>query len=193
MEYLYDINNYVGWEILGKRLHFKEFWGEIPDISMTRFKFWEPVYYRNWTDKSCKFLMHPGRFMGLSWNIGYPMTFKVLQCNENPHKWDVVVHRGVVFPCSQTATGYNSALAPKSDAYFPVVKVEGGVTNKTVPLEHQVTVDPPYIFIPEGGGNRRKPSSLSPKSVESDRSTAGSNEPVVDGPGTVDGFPALDN
>ena len=29
--------------------------------------------------------------------------------------------------------------------------------------------------------------------MESDRSTAGSNEAVVDGPGTADGFPALDN
>ena len=105
--------------------------------------------------------------MGFAWNIGDPMTFKVLQCNENLHKRDVVVHRVVVFPRSQIATGYNYALAPKSDNYLPFVQVEGGVTNKNVPLEHQGTVDLPYISIPEGGGKRRNPSSSSPKSVES--------------------------
>ena len=95
------------------------------------------------------------------------MTFKVLQCNENLHKRNVVVHRGVVFLRSQTATGYNSSLANKSDAYFKFVQVEGEVTNKTVPLEREGDVDPPYISIPEGGRKRRKPSSSSPKSVES--------------------------
>ena len=54
-------------------------------------------------------------------------------------------------------------------------------------------MDPPDISITEGGGKRRKPLSLPPKSVESYRSTTGSNEAVVDGTGTVDGFPALSN
>ena len=36
--------------------------------------------------------MHPGRLMGFSWNVGDPMTFKVLQCNEDPQKRSVVVH-----------------------------------------------------------------------------------------------------
>ena len=73
------------------------------------------------------------------------------------------------------------------------MKVEGGAPIKTVPLEHQGTVDPPDISIAEGEGKRRKPSSLSPKSVESDRTTAGSNEVVVDDPGNADGFPARAN
>ena len=51
----------------------------MPDISMIRFKLWEPVYYRNCTNKAGNFIMHPGRFMGFAWNIGDPMTFKVLQ------------------------------------------------------------------------------------------------------------------
>ena len=45
----------------------------------------------------------------------------------------------------------------------------------------------------EGGGKRCKPSSLSPKSVESDQPNAGSNEAVVYGPGTTDAFPTLAN
>ena len=110
--------------------------------------------------------MHPGMFMGFSWNIGDPMTLEVLQCNEDPHKQNVVFHRDGVVLRSPTAAGYNYALAPKSDAYFPVVQVEDGASSKTVPLEHQGTVDPSYISIAEGGENFRKPSSSSPKSVE---------------------------
>ena len=49
-------------------------------------------------------------------------------------------------------------------------------------------MDPPDITIPEGGGNRHKPLSLPPTSVESYRSTSGSNDAVVDGSGTADGF-----
>ena len=137
--------------------------------------------------------MHPGRFIGFAWIIGDPMTFRVLQCNDDMNKRHAVVHRGVAVPRSPTATGYNPVLAPKIDSYFPVVQVEGGATRKTVPLEHQGTVDPPDISIEEGGGNRSKLSSSSTKSVESDRPAVGSNEAVVDGPGTVNGFPTLLN
>ena len=80
---------------------------------------------------------------------------------------------------------------PKSDSYLPVFQVEVGATSKTVPLENQGTVDLPDISIVEGGGKRLKPSILSPRIVESDRSTAGFNEAVVDDPGTADGFPDL--
>ena len=134
MEYLYDINNYVSRMSLGNRLPFELFWGETPDISMIRFKFWETVYYRNWTNKAGKVLMHPRRCVGFAWNIGDPLNFKVLQCNEYPHNRNIVVHIGVVFPRSRTSIGCNSSLAPNSDAYLPIVQVEGGSTRKTAPL-----------------------------------------------------------
>ena len=77
--------------------------------------------------------MHPRSFVGFALDIGDPMTFTVLQCNEDPHKRNVVVHRGVVVPRSPTTIGYNSSLAPNRDAYFPIVQVEGGATRKIVP------------------------------------------------------------
>ena len=79
MEYLCSLNNYVYLVSLGNCLPFESFWGETPDISMIWFKFWEPVFYRNWTDKSGRVLMHPGMFVGFDWGIDNPMTFKVLQ------------------------------------------------------------------------------------------------------------------
>ena len=119
MEYLWYIKNYFSQASLGNRLLFESFWGETPDISMIRFKFWEPVYYQNWTDKSGKVIMHPGRFVGFAWNVSNPMTFKVLQFNEDQYKRNIVVHRGVFVPRSLTEIWYNSALAHKSDAYLP--------------------------------------------------------------------------
>ena len=97
--------------------------------------------------------MHPGMFIGFTWSIGDPMTFKVLQCNKYLHKRNIVVHRGVIVPRSLTATGYNSALAPNSDTYFPVIQVEGGDPRKNVQLEHQIPVYPPRYF--HSGGRRK--------------------------------------
>ena len=122
MEYLCDVNNYVSQFRLNNRLPYEAFWGERPDTPMIRFKFWDPVYFLNWTDKACKVLMHSRRFMGFAWNIGDPMTFKVLQCNTDLHKRNMVVHRGVVVPRNLAAMGYNYALVSKSDAYLPGVQ-----------------------------------------------------------------------
>ena len=54
-------------------------------------------------------------------------------------------------------------------------------------------MDPPNITTTEGRGKRHNPPSSLPKSVELDKSTAGSNEAVVDGPGTADCFTNLYN
>ena len=80
---------------------------------MILFKFWKPVYYRNWTKTASKVLMHPGRFVGFAWDVGNPMTFKVLQCHADPKKRAQILHRGAVVPCSLEVSGYNSDLAAK--------------------------------------------------------------------------------
>ena len=67
--------------------------------------------------------MHPGRFVWYAWGIGDPKTFKFLQCNEDPRKRNIVLHRVFIVLRSLTSTGYNSARVLNSDAYFPYVKV----------------------------------------------------------------------
>ena len=54
-------------------------------------------------------------------------------------------------PAFSDSNRVNSALAPKSGAYFPDVQVEGSASSKTVPLGYQGTVDPSDIAILEGG------------------------------------------
>ena len=78
MDYLCDVNNYVAWASLNNRLPYEAFWGEMLDALMIWFKFWEPVYFRKWTNKAGKVVMHPIRFMGFTYNVGDIMTFKVL-------------------------------------------------------------------------------------------------------------------
>ena len=69
------------------------------------------------------------------------------------------------------------------------MQVEGGATINAVPLEYRGTVDPPDIAITKGGEKQRKLSISLPKIVEADRSIVAPIEMVVDGPGTVNGFP----
>ena len=57
MGYLCNSNNYISQASLNNCLSYEEFWGEIPYISMIPFKFWVPVYFHNWTNKSGKVLM----------------------------------------------------------------------------------------------------------------------------------------
>ena len=71
---------------------------------MIQFKFWEPMYYRNWTKTASKVLMHPGRFMGFAWDVGNPIKFKVLQCHADPKNRAQIMHRGVVVPRSIDAS-----------------------------------------------------------------------------------------
>ena len=140
--------------------------------------------------------MHPKRFIGFAWNVGEPITFKVLQCNSDPHKRNIIFHRGVFVLGSITSTGYNSALAPNRDAYLPSVQVEGGPHSKTIPSEHQSNVNPPNSSTEEGGGKRHKPSSSPSDAINhagADRPSVDSNEAAVDGPGTTNGFPDLAN
>ena len=61
--------------------------------------------------------------MGFACSIGEPMTYKVIQCNTDPLKRNMVVYRGVIVLRTLSSTGYNSLLVPKSDAYLPEVQL----------------------------------------------------------------------
>ena len=107
------------------------------------------------------------------------MTFKVLQCHSDPKKQAQILHRGAIVPGSLEVSGYNSALQPKSDAYFSAVRSEGGGSSETSRSAHQGTVGPPDNIITEGGGKRRKISSPPSDQLRTGRSTADSAEAVV--------------
>ena len=135
--------------------------GETTYILMTCFKLWETVYYHNWTNKSHKALLQPGRFVGFAWNIGNPMTFKVLHENNNLNRRNLGLHRGDFIPWNSAAMRYNSTLAPKSDAYFSEVHLKGDPPSKPDTLEQHGKADTPNISISEGKVERHKNSNSS--------------------------------
>jgi hypothetical protein len=51
--------------------------GHTPDISMFRFRFWEPVWYFEPTAKYPKPNFLPGRFVGIAWEHGDAFTYKI--------------------------------------------------------------------------------------------------------------------
>ena len=63
---------------------------------MICFKFWEPVYFINWIDKSGKVLINLGSFFRFSWNVDDPMNFKVIHYNTDLRNRNMVVHRCVI-------------------------------------------------------------------------------------------------
>ena len=97
-----------------------------------------------------------------------------------------MLHRGAVVPRALDALGYDSALQPKSDHYFPVLRLEGGIASKTLPSAQHGTVDPLDSAILEGGGNRRRLLSLSSDELSIGRSTVYSADAVVDEPNSPD-------
>ena len=54
----------------------------------------------------------------------------MIQYNIDKHKQNQVLNRYAVDPRKLELMGYNSALAPKSNAYLPVVQLEGEEPRK---------------------------------------------------------------
>ena len=61
--------------------------------------------------------------MGFACSIGEPMTYKVIQCNTDPLKRNMVVHRGGIILHTLSSTEYNSLLVPKIGAYLTEVQL----------------------------------------------------------------------
>ena len=72
------------------------FTGETPDVSVLRFAFYEPLWYREFNAKADEVKLFPGRFLGISWNVGNALCFKVLV--QRKGKMDEILSRLVCVP-----------------------------------------------------------------------------------------------
>ena len=83
-----------------KRLHWRTpmevLHGETPDISMFRFKFWEPVWYYENPAKWPHSKKLPGRWIGIAWNHGDDFTYKIWTTPGNDWKRGREIFRNVV-------------------------------------------------------------------------------------------------
>ena len=56
--------------------------GETSDISIFRFHFWQPIEYYNPIPKQSHDVWTPGRFLGIAWESGDPMTYYIETSNQ---------------------------------------------------------------------------------------------------------------
>jgi hypothetical protein len=78
-EYITELINHYATRWLDWRTPYESLHGEIPDISVFCYFFYEPIYYM---DPSVKFPQHnmlPGRFLGIARTTGDSFTFIVVQ------------------------------------------------------------------------------------------------------------------
>jgi len=78
-EYITELINHYATRWLDWRTPYESLHGEIPDISVFCYFFYEPIYYM---DPSLKFPQHnmlPGRFLGIARTTGDNFTFIVVQ------------------------------------------------------------------------------------------------------------------
>ena len=73
-----DVQNHMSRKSLKNRTPLEVFTGETPDLSVLRFAFYEPLWYREFNAKADEVKLFPGRFLGISWNVGDTLCFKVL-------------------------------------------------------------------------------------------------------------------
>ena len=77
LHYVVDCFNHVSHSTLEWRTPVEKMHGNTPDISMFRFRFWEPVWFYEPTARHPDPNFLPGRFVGIAWNHGDAFTYRV--------------------------------------------------------------------------------------------------------------------
>ena len=140
LEYVCHLQNHVAYASLGWRTPTEWLQGYTPDISpLIQFIFYEPVFYRKHADKfpsdSTECI---GRFVGISENVGNPMTYKVLTEHLK------VVSKGEV----RTATkggAYQNLRAQPDPEELPDEEVDEQVREFRKNFQRDVTTDPAVL------------------------------------------------
>jgi hypothetical protein len=93
VEYAVEIINHTAVCRLGWRTPYESLHGETPDISVFRFKFFEPIHYLNSNAQFPQPNMLPGRFMGIAHTTGDAFTFIVVTDGDRK---GITLHRSVI-------------------------------------------------------------------------------------------------
>ena len=117
-----DVDNHMSRKSLKWRTPLEVFTGETPDLSIFRFKWFDPVFYREWTAESGSIKLLPGRFLGISWNVGDSLCMKVLV--SKGRKRNVVLSRGVVLPRDPNSSVPPNLTSYPNDNMFPELEQE---------------------------------------------------------------------
>jgi hypothetical protein len=83
LHFIVDCLNHTATKKLHWRTPKERHDGHTPDISMFRFRFWEPVWYYEPTAKYPAPNFLPGRFVGIAWDHGDALTYMIWTTPEN--------------------------------------------------------------------------------------------------------------
>ena len=90
-----DVDNHLARKSLNWRSLLEAFTGETPDLSVLRFKFFEPIWYREWSQPAGEINMFKGRFLGIAWNVGDAMCYRIIFYR---NKREEIINRSVCVP-----------------------------------------------------------------------------------------------
>ena len=96
LQFVIDCLNHSAHQQLDWRTPMEYKDGFTPDISMFRFRFWEPIWYYEPTAKYPRPNFLPGRFVGIAWDCGDAFTYKVWTTPNNDWSKGLELVRNVV-------------------------------------------------------------------------------------------------
>lgn len=115
-KHLCDCHNHTSLASLGWKTPMEAMTGDTPDISIFRFHFWEPVWFKAVTNVTTKQIVWvKGRFRGIAWATGDTMCYNVVAEDNYPRS----IHRTTVLPRHVEEEMPRQILTNPSDYFFP--------------------------------------------------------------------------
>ncbi|MGH3054674.1 MAG: hypothetical protein ACRDL7_06820, partial [Gaiellaceae bacterium] len=90
-----DCWNHTATRRIEWRTPHEKFRGDTPDISVFRFKFWQPIHYFDPTARFPQPTLLPGRFLGVAWSSGDAFTYYI-KTERGDGARDTVLVRSVI-------------------------------------------------------------------------------------------------
>ena len=153
--FVIDCLNFTAKKKLNWRTPMEVLNGETPDISMFRFKFWEPVWYYENPAKWPSSTKLPGRWIGIAWNHGDDFTYRIWTTPENDWRKGREIIRNVVMCRHDEKTNFGSTSTTNATYdTFTMDKVKKvkrkGKKRKRQSSNAGMALSPQDLDIPEG-------------------------------------------
>lgn len=120
-QHLCDCFNHTATDSLAWRTPWEALDGDTPDISVFRFKFWEPVWYLMSNRKYPAKRYLRGRFVGIAWTTGDNMCYRIWTDEKDLISREI--HRSVVLPRHPDEEFPRTLVKYTSDYFFPTPKL----------------------------------------------------------------------
>ena len=100
--FVVDCLNHTANSTLGGRTPTELLTGDTPDISVFRFKFWQPIWYIENPAKWPNSKKLPGRWVGIAWDYGDSFSYKIWTVPDGEWTKGCELVRNVVMPREET-------------------------------------------------------------------------------------------